>query len=75
MWDATDYKTDTLIHGHNYVNVVHGGYVNNVHAEVDYDLAPKPSKVTEHCGGAVIDPQDKTPKTFWDSQTLMQASH
>jgi hypothetical protein len=70
MWDATDYKTDTLIHGHNYVNVVHGGYVNNVHAEVDYDLAPKPSKVTEHCGGAVIDPQDKTPKTFWDSQTF-----
>jgi hypothetical protein len=72
MWDASNYQETITIGKHNYVNTVHGGYLNNVHAEVDYDLVGKPSKVNEHCDGSSPDsqPQDKTAKSFLDSQSF-----
>jgi hypothetical protein len=72
MWDLSDYKTTTTIRGHTYVNDVHGGYLNNVHAEVDYDLIGKKSVVTEHCDGSSTPSSDqsKTPKSFLASQSF-----
>ena len=72
MWDLSDYKTTTTVRGHTYVSDVHGAYLNNVHAEVDYDLIGKKSVVTEHCDGSSADSpdQDKTPKSFLASQSF-----
>jgi hypothetical protein len=72
MWDLSDYRTTTTIRGHNYVSDVHGGYLNNLHAEVDYDLIGKKSTVNEHCDGSSPNSQDqsKTPKSFLASQSF-----
>jgi hypothetical protein len=50
-------------------NVSNHAYLNNIHTELDYELAGKKSRTTLHCG-ANSTGQDTSPKSFYESQSF-----